>query len=141
MGPDEMTQFMTSLLIHPALTDCRRLFLRNFEVMINIGVHDFEKQGEQRVLFNVELFIPLAVSTPTQDQLHEVVDYDFIRNTIEARVSTGHIQLQETLCDDVARALLAHPKVRAVQVSTQKPDVYPDCEAVGVEVLHFKERT
>ena len=134
-----MTQFMTSLLIHPALTDCRRLFLRNFEVMINIGVHDFEKQGEQRVLFNVELFIPLAVSTPTQDQLDEVVDYDFIRNTIEARVSTGHIQLQETLCDDVARTLLAHPKVRAVQVSTQKPDVYPDCEAVGVEVLHFKE--
>ncbi len=135
-----MTQFMTSLLIHPALTDCRRLFLRNFEVMINIGVHDFEKQGEQRVLFNVELFIPLAVSTPTEDQLDEVVDYDFIRNTIEARVSTGHIQLQETLCDDVARTLLAHPKVRAVQVSTQKPDVYPDCEAVGVEVLHFKER-
>lgn len=134
-----MTQFMTSLLMHPALTDCRRLFLRNFEVMINIGVHDFEKQGEQRVLFNVELFIPLAVSTPTQDQLDEVVDYDFIRNTIEARVSTGHIQLQETLCDDVARTLLAHPKVRAVQVSTQKPDVYPDCEAVGVEVLHFKE--
>ena len=131
---------MTSLLIHPALTDCRRLFLRNFEVMINIGVHDFEKQGEQRVLFNVELFIPLAVSTPTEDQLDEVVDYDFIRNTIEARVSTGHIQLQETLCDDVARTLLAHPKVRAVQVSTQKPDVYPDCEAVGVEVLHFKER-
>ena len=135
-----MTQFMTSLLMHPALTDCRRLFLRNFEVMINIGVHDFEKQGEQRVLFNVELFIPLAVSTPTEDQLDEVVDYDFIRNTIEARVSTGHIQLQETLCDDVARTLLAHPKVRAVQVSTQKPDVYPDCEAVGVEVLHFKER-
>ncbi len=136
-----MTQFMTSLLIHPALTDCRRLFLRNFEVMINIGVHDFEKQGEQRVLFNVELFIPLALSTPTQDELHEVVDYDFIRNTIEAHVTQGHIHLQETLCDEVARTLLAHPKVRAVQVSTQKPDVYPDCEAVGVEVLHFKERT
>ncbi len=134
-----MTQFMTSLLIHPALTDCRRLFLRNFEVMINIGVHDFEKQGEQRVLFNVELFIPLALSTPTQDELHEVVDYDFIRNTIEARVTQGHIHLQETLCDEVARTLLAHPKVRAVQVSTQKPDVYPDCESVGVEVLHFKE--
>ncbi len=134
-----MTQFMTSLLIHPALTDCRRLFLRNFEVMINIGVHDFEKQGEQRVLFNVELFIPLALSTPAQDELHEVVDYDFIRNTIEARVTQGHIHLQETLCDEVARTLLAHPKVRAVQVSTQKPDVYPDCESVGVEVLHFKE--
>ncbi len=129
---------MSHLFLHPALTDCRRLFLRNYEVMSNIGVHDFEKQGEQRVVFNVELFIPLAQSTPTEDQLREVVDYDFIRDTIKTRVAQGHVQLQETLCDEIARTLLAHPKVRAVQISTQKPDVYPDCEAVGVEVFHLK---
>ena len=28
--------------------------------------------------------------------------------------------------------------VRAVRLSTCKPDVYPDCEAVGVEVFHVK---
>ena len=87
-----------------------------------------------------ELYVPLADSTPKQDELHEVLDYDFIRDTIVQRIAQGHTQLQETLCDDIARTLLAHPKVRAVQVSTQKPDVYPDCDAVGVEVLHFKER-
>ncbi len=131
---------MTSLLMHPALSDCRRVFLRNFEVMSHIGVHDFEKRGEQRVLFNVDLYVPLADSTPRHDQLDEVLDYDFIRDTIVQRIAQGHTHLQETLCDDIARTLLAHPKVRAVQVSTQKPDVYPDCDAVGVEVLHFKER-
>ena len=129
---------MSCSLLHPALSNCRRLFLRNYEVMSNIGVHDFEKKGEQRVLFNVELFIPLAESTPVRDQLSEVVDYDFIRNTIETRVAQGHVQLQETLCDDIARTLLAHPKVKAVQISTQKPDVYPDCDAVGVEVFQIK---
>ena len=51
---------MHSLLSHPTLMDCRRLFLRNYEVWINIGVHDFEKRGEQRVLINVDLYIPLA---------------------------------------------------------------------------------
>jgi dihydroneopterin aldolase len=132
-------KFMPSLLSHPKLTDCRRLFLRNYNVMSNIGVHDFEKISEQRVLFNVELFIPLSNSTPTQDELAEVVDYDFIRETIKARVSKGHIQLQETLCDEIAHSLLMHPKVRAVLVSTEKPDVYPDCESVGVEVFHIKE--
>ncbi len=131
---------MTSLLMHPALSDCRRVFLRNFQVMSNIGVHDFEKRGEQRVLFNVELYVPLADSTPKQDELHDVLDYDFLRDAIVQRVAHAHTRLQETLCDDIARTLLAHPKVRAVQVSTQKPDVYPDCDAVGVEVLHFKER-
>ena len=130
---------MLAALSHPRLTDCRRLFLRNYEVRINIGVHDFEKRGEQRVVINVELFVPLALSTPIEDKLSEVVDYDFMRSTIAARVKQGHIHLQETLCDDVAAALLAHPNVRAVAVSTEKPDVYPDCDAVGVEVFRIKE--
>jgi 7,8-dihydroneopterin aldolase/epimerase/oxygenase len=130
---------MLAALSHPRLADCRRLFLRNYEVRINIGVHDFEKRGEQRVVINVELFVPLALSTPVADKLGEVVDYDFMRSTIAARVQRGHIHLQETLCDDVAAALLAHPSVRAVAVSTEKPDVYPDCDAVGVEVFRIKE--
>jgi dihydroneopterin aldolase len=128
-----------SNLAYPNLADCRRLFLRNYEVRINIGVHDFEKQGRQRVIVNVDLFVPLALSTPQADRLHEVVDYDFMRTTIAERVAKGHIHLQETLCDDVAAIMLAHPRVRAVRVSTEKPDVYADCESVGVEVFRIKE--
>jgi len=129
---------MHSMLQHPSLIDCRRLFLRNYEVWINIGVHEFEKKGEQRVLINVDLYVPLAQSTPRADQLDEVLDYDFIRRTIAERVARGHIHLQETLCDDVLALMLAHPQVRAASVSTEKPDVYPDCEAVGVEVFGIK---
>ena len=129
---------MLSALTHPSLQNCRRLFLRNYEVLINIGVHEFEKKGEQRVLINVDLYIPLAVSTPKADELHEVVDYDFMRETIARRMARGHVHLQETLCDDVAAEMLAHPRVRAVRVSTMKPDVYTDCEGVGVEVFHIK---
>ena len=131
---------MHSLLSHPSLMDCRRLFLSTYEVFINIGVHAFEKTGEQRVLINVDLYIPLALSTPKADELDEVVDYDFIRRSIADRVSQGHIHLQETLCDDVLVLMLAHPKVRAARVSTEKPDVYPDCESVGCEVFGMKEK-
>jgi dihydroneopterin aldolase len=130
---------MLSALIHPQLNDCRRLFLRNYEVMINIGVYEFEKKGEQRLLINVDLYIPLSVSSPQHDQLEEVVDYDFMRNTIAQRMARGHVHLQETLCDDIVREMLAHPSVRAARVSTMKPDVYPDCEGVGVEVFKIKE--
>ena len=130
---------MQSLLNHPRLMDCRRLFLRNYAVNINIGVHDFEKRGEQRVLINVDLYVALAATTPRSDRLDEVVDYDFIRSSILERVSHGHIELQETLADDVLALMLAHPLVRAARVATEKPDVYPDCDAVGVEVFGLKE--
>jgi dihydroneopterin aldolase len=130
---------MLSALSYPQLQDCRRLYLRNFAVDANIGVHDFEKHGAQRVLINVDLFVPLAETTPSRDRIDEVLDYDFIRATIVKRLERGHINLQETLCDEIASALLAHPQVRAVRVSTEKPDVYPDCDGVGVEVLRFRE--
>jgi dihydroneopterin aldolase len=67
--------------------DCRRLFLRDYEVWINIGVHDFEKKGEQRVKINVDLFVPLALSHAARPtKLDEVLDYDFIRREITERV-------------------------------------------------------
>ena len=131
---------MSQAAIDPLLRTCRRLFLRDYEVWINIGVHDFEKRAEQRVVINVDLYVPLDVSTPKADELDEVVDYDFMRRSIGARVAQGHIHLQETLCDDALALMLAHPKVRAARVSTEKPDVYPDCESVGCEVFGLKEK-
>lgn len=130
---------MHAILSHPALIDCRRLFLRDYEIYINIGVHDFEKKAEQRVILNVDLYIPLAMNTPTHDQLNEVVDYDFMRETIKEIAAKGHIQLQETFCDEIIAAMLAHPKVLAARVSTSKPDVYSDCHSVGVEVFRIKQ--
>ena len=90
------------------------------------------------MILNVDLYIPMAINTPTHDQLDEVVDYDFMRETIKILASKGHIQLQETFCDDIVAAMLAHSKVLAACVSTSKPDVYPDCYSVGVEVFRIK---
>lgn len=129
----------SDLLMHPRLADCRRLFLRDHEVYVDIGVHPFEKRAPQRLRINVELFVPLARSQPRRDRLDEVVDYDFVRERVAERVARGHIELQETLCDDLLAAMLAHPGVRAARVSTEKPDVYPDSAGVGCEVFAIKD--
>ena len=38
---------MPAQLYHPSLIHCRRLFLYDYEININIGVHDYEKTAEQ----------------------------------------------------------------------------------------------
>ena len=126
-------------LLDPRLAQCRRIFLREVVLDANIGIHDFERAGSQRLVINVDVFVPLTLSTPRHDRISEVLDYDFVRLTIRRRIEQGHINLQETLVDDIARALLAHPSVAAVRVASEKPDVYDDVEAVGVEVFRFKE--
>jgi 7,8-dihydroneopterin aldolase/epimerase/oxygenase len=121
------------------LTSLRRIFLRNIEINMNIGVHDFEKHAQQRVIVNVDLYVSLEKTTPKDDELAEVVDYDFVRNSIVQIISQGHIQLQETLCDEIIKRMLQHPLVMAVRISTEKPDVYEDCQGVGVEVYATRQ--
>ena len=130
---------MSTGLIDPRLAHCRRIFLRGLHVDANIGIHAFEKEGPQRLRIDVDLYVPLALSTPQHDRIAEVLDYDFVRSTVRQRVAQGHINLQETLVDDLLRTLLAHPAVLAARVASAKPDVYDDVDAVGVEVFRFRD--
>ncbi len=131
-----------TITVHPSFFElqqtCRKIFLKNYVLPINIGVHEFEKLAPQRIIINVELYVSLTHTTPHGDTLNEVLDYDFIRETLKKIVAKGHIQLQETLCDQFMTALLDNPLVRAARVSSAKPDVYPDCDAVGIEIFRFK---
>jgi 7,8-dihydroneopterin aldolase/epimerase/oxygenase len=130
---------MSAWLLDPRLAQCRRIYLRDALFEANIGVYDRERAGAQRLIVNVDVFVALSVSTPRHDRVEEVVDYDFVRETIRRRLARGHVNLQETLVDDLAGALLAHPGVVAVRVCTEKPDVYEDVGGVGIEVVRFKD--
>ncbi len=123
---------------NPLLLQHRRLFLRGLEVQARIGIHGFEQIAPQRLLIDIDLYVSLQDTQAQHDQLDEVVDYDFVRQVVQQRLAQGHIGLQETLCDDIMAALMAHPGVMAAQVSTRKPDVYHDCAAVGVEIFRAK---
>ena len=66
--------------IDPRLaTDCRALSLRQHEVMVRIGVHDFERTAPQRIWFDVDLCVKLELAPATQDDISETVDYDVVR--------------------------------------------------------------
>lgn len=116
----------------------RRIFLRRYEVRCSIGIHPFERTQPQRVLVDVDLFLHEHEHDPQED-ITRVLDYDFVREGIRALVAGRHFNLQETLVEEIVRLCLARPEVRGVRVSTEKPDVYPDCDAVGVEVVRFKD--
>jgi dihydroneopterin aldolase len=125
-------------LLDPRLTNCRRIFLHEFSLDLSIGFHDFEREAPQRVIIDVDLFVPDAHSTAVDDEVAEVLDYDFIRRGVTEWARSRHFNLQETLIDGIVDLCLAQPAVRAVRARTQKPDVYPDCRSVGIEVFRFR---
>ncbi|MCW5746179.1 MAG: dihydroneopterin aldolase [Alphaproteobacteria bacterium] len=117
--------------------ETRRVFLRNYRVMANIGIHDFEKRGPQALLINVELYLrpPFA---PLDDDIASTLDYDFLRERIARLVGGRHFNLQETLVHAILDICLERPEVLLARVSSEKPDVYPDCEAVGYEATRAR---
>lgn len=127
------------MMFHPKLENCRRIFIRNFRLDMEIGIYPHEQNKSQYVLVNIEFWVPLALNTPVRDDIAEIVNHDFVRPGIQKIVSRGHINLQETLCDAIVALVLDHPLVVATRVTTEKREVYPDCECAGVEVFKFKD--
>ena len=127
----------TDMAAASALGRVRRIFLKNFETRISIGIHDFEKQARQRVIVNVDLYID-PDGRVQRDHIDETVDYDFVRREITALAESGHFNLQETFCEKILAICLARPGVLAARVSSEKLDVYPDCESVGSEIFRTR---
>ena len=125
-------------LFDPRLADCRRLFLSGFVAEASIGFHGHEKTRRQRVVIDVDLFLPLSSSQSARDSIADVVDYDFMRAGIRGLLAERHFNLQETLVDAIVDFCLAQSPARAVRVQTQKPDVYEDCNSHGVEALVWR---
>lgn len=109
------------------------LFLRDFEILCDIGVHPHERQAPQRLVINVELEVDTGIDL-VGDEVAGVVDYDFLRGGIRELVGRGHVNLQETLCWQIARFCLEQERVHSVTVSTEKPDAYPDSAGVGCRI-------
>jgi dihydroneopterin aldolase len=69
-----------------------------------------------------------------------VFDYRRLRDVAIEETERGHVNLLETLAGRIAQRLLAWPQVGRVVVAMDKPGIFDDCDAVGIEVDIAKHR-
>lgn len=113
-----------------------RIFLHDLDLPVDIGFHDFEIGTPQRLLVSVDVWVD-AASFAAEDSAAVAWNYDFLRTEIIRLTSGRRFNLQETLVREIYMLVAAHRGVTALKVSTRKPDVYPDCSGVGVEMTSF----
>lgn len=114
----------------------RKIFLQDFELLVDVGFHDFEIGVPQRLCINVEVWVDPAFF-PTSDIAEAAWNYDFLRGAIRQLVADRRFNLQETLCHAIYDMVAARQGVSGLRVSVRKPDIYPDCRSVGVELASF----
>lgn len=114
----------------------RKIVLEDFRLDLDIGFHDFEIGNPQRLLVTIEVWVDER-SFPATDEVGGAWDYDFLRTEIGALVAGRRFNLQETVVREFYELIAARRGVTALRVSTRKPDIYPDCGGVGVELASF----
>lgn len=94
--------------------------LRLEEVVIDldIGAHDYEMGVKQPVRFDIEVLLEGA-ETPINDQIGDVLDYEYLHRSIEAATSERNA-LMETIASSILESILIPENVVAGVVCLTK---------------------
>ena len=126
------------LRIADAALAIRHVFIRNLEVLAQIGIYGHEQGKLQPVRINVDLAVEDAIII--EDRLDKVVDYATITAKIRAIVDSGHIKLAETFAERIAATCFEDARVKTARVRVEKLHALPGAESAGVEIERQRPR-
>ena len=121
----------------PGPDGLRRVLLRDLVAGCFLGIHSHEKGSRQRVRVNLDLGV--RDDGPCEgDSIHDVVCYEEVAEGLRRLPAGPHVNLVETLAENIARFCLDDPRVVTVRVRVEKLDVFPDAAAAGVEIERMR---
>lgn len=117
------------------IADARRrhVFVRDLDLEAVIGVHRHEKRAKQPVRINLDLTVDEGPAL-LEDDLRQVVCYETLVDAIKALLARGHVNLVETLAEQIAACCLADPRVLCARVRVEKPWAIAEARSVGIEI-------
>ena len=113
-----------------------RIFLEDYDLPVDIGFHEFEVGKPQRLLITIDVWVDNAYFASVDSEA-AAWNYDFLRSEVRRMTEGRRFNLQETLAREIYDLIAGRAGVTALRISTRKPDVYPDCRSVGVEIASF----
>ena len=121
------------LRIADARNSLRHVFIRDLILNCTIGIHAHEKDGPQRIRINLDLAVAEG-DQPINDDISNVTCYEKLAAGIKSIVARGHVNLVETLADEIAEMSLANRRVQTARVRIEKLDIFENAGSVGVEI-------
>lgn len=129
---------ITPLKFADAALSTRHVFVRDLMVDCFIGIYDNEKSAPQKVRINIDLAVQEDTG-PHQDKISNVVCYEKVVNDVKTIINNGHVQLVETLSEQIADMCLIDARVKSCRVRVEKLDAIPDTTSVGIEIERYRK--
>jgi dihydroneopterin aldolase len=123
--------------IGPGPDAIRRIIIRDLVAECFLGIHNHEKGSRQRVRINLELGVR-DDGPPRADDIHEVLCYEDVADGLRALLAGPHVNLVETLAENIARYCFDDARVLSARVRVEKLDVFADAGGAGVEIERIR---
>ncbi len=114
--------------------------IKDLSVPAVIGVHDWEREIEQTLVFSVDM-VPETADVrraAASDDLADALDYSAVASTIAAVVRDGKFRLIETAAERVAERLLADHPVAWLRLELRKP-ITADAYTAAITIERTRE--
>lgn len=115
-----------------AQRDLRHIFIRDLCLPAMIGIHPHEKTAPQKIIMNIN--IAVHDSGAAMAHIDDTVCYEKLVLKIQDRLNIGHIDLVETLAEQIASDILVDPRILMARIRIEKPDAIVAAASVGVEI-------
>ncbi|MBL6856903.1 MAG: dihydroneopterin aldolase [Rhodobacteraceae bacterium] len=135
--PDSNNNVVHAFRIADAKLAVRHVFIRDLTLTGLVGVYQHEKLNAQRIRINVDLAVK---ETPgiAKDRLADVVSYEDVANGIRNMFGNRHVNLVETLAENISDMCFNDKRVLSARVRIEKLDVFEDAASAGVEIERFR---
>lgn len=107
------------------------LVVRGLVLQAEIGVHAHERGGSQPLRLDIEAAVD-PPRNPMADDVRQVVSYERFVDSAKSLAAGPRVVLLEYFAERLAATILVNRRVRAIRLRIEKPDIYAECEGVGV---------
>lgn len=110
-----------------------RVFIEGLEVITTIGVYDWEKEIQQKLVLDLELAHDNRPAASTDD-IKLALDYASLSSRVTEYVQTHHFELVETVAENVAALIRDEFGVPWLRLKLHKPGAVVNARSVGVQI-------
>jgi len=121
------------------LAGCRCILVEDLRMRVFIGVLEHERRARQEVSVSIHMMVKDSGHSRSDDLADHVSYADVVEKLRERATSTRHVNLVESLAEEVAEFALAEPRVDSVIVAVRKTEIIPEAKGVGVIIHRFNK--
>ena len=111
----------------------RKILISDLNLLISVGIHNFEKTKKQEVKFNINIDINPSLF-PVKNEINSIVNYETVIKIITKLTENKHYELLETLAEDIFDELFKNINIQKIKLKIEKTQIIKNTSAVGIEI-------